>query len=667
MVCRSRVRWSLLLLGLVVFCRAGAEGDWERLVAETHARSLRLREEALARVAAADSCWPHGVWGDTLWALAALHRNERVEEANARLLAHAQAYLASIPEAGAPGFSPENPHGAPWAYFALGDYVRILCLFHADSPHHPGRLSGETEAAMKEALWRLVKVGSRVANASPDSLLVLLGTENHDLTRRPNEYLVAAILKDDPRFRDRRYDDGHTAEEHFQAYNAFFREWPRRRVASGLWVEIGSDTYQKYSWPALFNLHELSPDPLVRERFGMLLDLAFIEEAQVSVRGRRGGGRSRAGYGANNFEAYQNLLYAVEGIPAAGSHSKILETSRYQLPAAAILLRHMEYSTPFAIANRVLGELDPEPPSGGEGTRYAADSALVNTVWRTPHYLLGSTLQNPGLAMTDAATGAPVLKYAGISRQQRWCGILFDDPASRPPLVGELNRRADDEMCAIYPVVERTRGGRPQHSFWSFQHRQVLVLERIRPQQPEHPMRMGSYSTGRLGIRFHGRNLAKVEEGGWIFATNGRGFAAVRFLDHGYEWDEAREEAWPGDCERMTCTVRILVQAGDRDADGTFEQFRAAVLANPLVVEPDSVAYSFGSGPTRLAVHPYDPDRPDSFRLPRVDGEPVDLRPPWTFRSPYLNARFGEDRAEVTVGPVRQLYDFAVAAVTPLP
>ena len=166
---------------------------------------------------------------------------------------------------------------------------------------------------MKEALWWLVKAKSRVIDASPDKLLVLHGTENHDLTLRPNYYLVAALLKDDPAFRDRFYDDGHTAAEHYAAYNRFFQEWPAQRIKSGLWFEVGSDTYQKYSWPALFNLHELSPDPLVRERFGMLMDVAFIEEAQVSVKGRRGGGRSRAGYGKNGFESMKNLLYAPEG------------------------------------------------------------------------------------------------------------------------------------------------------------------------------------------------------------------------------------------------------------------------------------------------------------------------------------------------------------------
>ena len=188
----------------------------------------------------------------------------------------------------------------------------------------------------------------------------------------------------------------------------------------------------------------------------------------------------------------------------------MIETSRYQLPAAAILLRKLEFPArePFVIRNRVLGELEPSRPGDGEGRRHAADSALVNYAYRTPHYLLGSTLQNPALSMPDPETGEPVLKYAGISRQNRWCGMLFDDPAS-------------DEICAVYPVIEKTRGGRPQHPHWSVQHENVLLLQRIAPQTRK---AHGVLQHGKDQHPFPRPELEKVEEGGWIFAGNGKAF-----------------------------------------------------------------------------------------------------------------------------------------------
>ncbi|MCP4785375.1 MAG: DUF1961 family protein [Fuerstiella sp.] len=619
----------------------------EMLVATTHQASLKAREQVLRKTIVTDSSWPPGVWGETLWALAALYLNEKVDEANAQLLRRANDYVAlKRATVQTSAFKPEGATETPWAYFALTDYVRILYLFHAKSAHYPGRLNADTESAMKEALWFWVRTDSKVVDASLDNLLVLLGTENHDLTRRPNHYLVASILKDDPAYRDRPFEDGHTATEHAAAYAVFFREWPRKRAMTGLWFEVGSNTYQKYSWPALFNMHELAPDPLVRKRFGMLLDLAFIEEAQISVRGRRGGGRSRAEFGVNAFESYKNLLYASTEEPLKGaSHSKVIETSRYQLPAAAILLRKREFPArePFVIRNRVLGEQEPGQPFEGERNYYVADSALVNYAYRTPHYLLGSTLQNPALSMLNSETGQQVLRYAGISRQKRWCGMLFDDPEN-------------EDICAVYPVIEKTRGGRPQHPHWSVQHENVILLQRI---APETRKRIGSYSTGKVGIRFHGRGLQKVEESGWIFASNGKAFIGVKFLDGGYRWDETQEEAIPADFDHVTNKSRILLHSGDITNSESFAQFRANVLATRLSVSADKVKYEFGPSSSRLEVALYDGDAPEHFSLPRINGEPIDLRPPTTYQSPYLNGEFGSDQIDVTVGPLQRLLDFS--------
>ena len=623
---------------------------YETVVSDTHQASTAARQTSRANFIATDQYWPNGAWGETMWALCALYQNEKTELANQRLLERAQAYIEAQRAKASGDNSLPKKKGAPspWAYFALGDYVRILSLFNAESPHFPGRLQPETEAAMKEALWWLVKSKSKVIDASLDNLLVLQGTENHDLNKRPNYYLVAGLLKDDPAFKDQRYDDGHSAAEHFAAYNRFFQEWPTQRIKSGLWFEVGSDSYQKYSWPALFNLHELSPDPLVRERFGMLMDIAFIEEAQISVNGRRGGGRSRAGYGKNSFESYKNLLYAPEGEAAASSHSKIIETSSYQLPAAAILLRKMAFPAyrPFVISNRVLGELD---PGGG----HAADSAQINYAYHTPHYILGSTLQNPALSMPSPDTGKPILKYAGIVRQNRWSGILFADPDARQPRIPVSKHRADDELCAIYPEIDKTRRGRSQHGNWSFQHEDVLYIQRI-----DELKGMGSYSTGRMSMRFHGKKLEKVEQDGWIFASNGKAYAAVKFLNGGYTWDESGELASPLTGAGIATTTRVLMQTGDMDAYASFKAFQAAVLANRLTVKVDRVAYQSGRNGAQLVCYRYDAKAHKRFKLPTIDGQAIDLRPDWTFSGPCLNSQFGSDQVKVSVGPIKEVYDF---------
>lgn len=618
--------------------------DLDQLVTRTHAASLKLRADALRRTIAKATAWPGGTWGDNLWCLAALYLNEKTDEANARLLKRAKDYIASRP-ANAPRTSPEHPGNLPWTFFSVTDYVRTLYLFHAKNPHFPGRLTPETEAAMKEALWLWVRGESRLAEVRTDDLLLLLGTENHDLNRRPAYYLVTALLKDDPSYRDRKLADGGTVAEHAAAYTAFYREWPRKRAETGLWAEVGSNTYQKYSWPALFNLHELAPDPVIRHRFRLLLDLAFVEEEQISVRGRRGGGRSRAYPGANAFESYKNLLFASESQPAGSSHSRVIETSRYQLPPEAILLRYRAFpaAEPCVIRNRVLGELETPRSKEDAGQRLRADSALVNYAYRTPHYLLGSTLQNPALSMRDPETDGQTLKYAGISRQNRACGMLFEDPAS-------------NEVCAVYPVLEHLGGGRPQHSLWSVQHENVLILQRIPPLRRS---TLGSYNTGAVGIGFAGKALVKIEKDGWIFASNGQAFVGVKFLDGGYQWDDKRTLANPANFDKASDQSRVLLHASDLASPESFEEFQTAVLASRLSVTPDKVDYRFGPTGNRLEVTRYDPKAPDRFSLPLINSRPVDLRPPATYQSPYLNGAFGSDKITVTVGPIKRVLDFS--------
>lgn len=618
-------------------------------IAQVHQASTETRQRVLRQTIAKNSVWPHKQWGDNMWSLSALYLNERVDEANQRLLKHTLPYIKYRRETSSdqvPSFIPENSQAtpAPWGYFHIVDYIRTYLLFHENSEHFPGRLSKETEEAMKEALWYWVSVNSKVANTSSDDLLTLYGTENHDLTKRPNYYLASVILAADPAYRNRPYQDGYTAPEHAAAYAAFFRQWPSVRAKYGLWIEIGSDTYQKYSWPALLNLHELSPDPIIREQFGLLLDLALIEEAQVSIHGRRGGGRSRAGYAKNSFERYKDVMYGTVGAKGS-SHSRVFEASQYQVPAEAIVLREglIPITETFLIQNRVLGELAkiPGPRQSEQSQVMSSDSGLVNYVYRTPNYMLGSTLQDPSLSLRNHE-GKSVVAYSGISRQNRWLGMLFQADTLQ-------------EVCAVYPEIAKTRAGRPQHPFWSVQHKNVIIIQRIAPQRNG----MGSYSTGMISIRFRGEALDVNTDGRrWIFAQHNDAYLAVRFLDDGHEWNDDQTLASP---KRFAAdsTQRILLHAGHQDRYESFDAFQSKVRRNRLKISNSQVIYDFNDGEDRIEMWTYLPEQFNRFRMPRVNGKTIDIRPDATFTSPYLNSPFGSEQVHITVGPYKRTLEFA--------
>jgi hypothetical protein len=188
------------------------------------------------------------------------------------------------------------------------------------------------------------------------------------------------------------------------------------------------------------------------------------------------------------------------------------------------------------------------------------------------------------------------------------------------------------------------------------QHENVLLLQRIARLGRS---TLGSYNTGKLGMRFEGADLQKVEEGGWIFASNGKAYVGVKFLDGPYQWDDKRVEAFPANFAGPGDTTRILLHAGDIASHGSFDQFKADLLASRLNVTLDKVDYQFGPSANHLEVTLYDAKALDRFSLPLVNGKPVDLRPAQTYQSPYLNGDFGSDEISVSVGPLHRVLDFS--------
>lgn len=650
-----QILWFVLLFPVNIVLVQGQDiseqqryEKFESLVTKTHKKSSDLRMKLLNETVNAKNIWPKGYWGEILRGLSALYLNKEVDKTNELLLKGAKTYIDSEKlNQNNHQFKPETSEYFPWHYFGLNDYTRILYLFGKDSDRYPGRLSLQTESTMKKALWYFIKKESRVEDASLDKLLVLMGTENHDLTQRSNYYLLNVLFSRDPEYKDRQYNDGHTALEHVKAYETFYREWPVRRVKSGLWFEVGSDTYQKYSYPALFNLSDLSPDPIIRKRFKIYLDLCFIEEAQISVHGRRGGGRSRASYGQNSFEAAKHLLYGNEDGLRGTYLSKVIETSAYQVPDAAIALRRCEFPTeePFLIQNRVLGEFsDEQIKKGGEYHKnyFSEDSSLVNYAWRSPYYVLGSTQQDPSLTMKNPDSKYPVVKYGGLSTQKRWCGLL-------------LQSESFQNISAVYPYIEQTRGGRPKHSFYSVQYKNVLYLQRIAPQTKQ---RIGSYSTGVLGIKFS-KSLAKViEKESWFLIDFGKVYVAIKFLDGKYHWNKEEQVLYPVDFEPKESKTRILIHVEDKNNYATFDAFYGDLFKNELKVHPNKVEYRFNKMSDQMEIDLLDYDSLDKFSLPVINGKILNLKPEKVYDSPYLKGNFGEAQVSIQVGPVKKTLDF---------
>lgn len=591
-----------------------------------------MRIDILEKAVSKETVWPGpGIpeWGDVMWALSLLYLDERVDEANQRLLE-----LASSEQ--------------PFAYFGTVDYVRILALFNSKSPHFPGRLKPKVESAMKEVLWKwttdfqkhyteVLETYEEIEDDYPnidteEPEWLVFASENHDLIRRTAAYVFFSIIKDDADYRDRSVGNGASVEKNYHALSKHLKSFLRERATKGLWMEMGAG-YAKYSYATIFNLYDLSPDPEMARLAEMFLDVALIEHAQISYSdGYRTGAMSRLARsdletGGSMLRPMKLLFGEVGGL---STHSRVIETSSYQVPAIAYFLRaHADELPPIIIRNRMIGESagpdlgrNKEADFAGLTFAISKEPALVNYTYKTPEYSMGGANQDP------------VGSDSGITRQDRWSGILFND-ASRSrivPMAETDNSRGDSS--------------RVHDAYSKFQDTNLMVVRR---------MEKARYM-GRLMVHFS-TTLDRVEKGGWVFASNGRAFAAVRVLG-GQLWDSPLQ-IWT-DSEFLfpeDLFAPIVFLAGDlSDGFRSFESFQRYVLKE-VIISPKANVFEI-KRPNQLDVAYY-----VDGRLPEVGGEVIDLQPEWAYDSPFLRSDFDSYVVGAKWGPLRSIYDFSLARV----
>lgn len=248
------------------------------------------------------------------------------------------------------------------------------------------------------------------------------------------------------------------------------------------------------------------------------------------------------------------------------------------------------------------------------------DEANARILKRAKEFIASAPENVPALSPADPKGGAAILKYAGISRQIRACGLLFDDPSAKT-------------ISQVFPVVEHPGGGRSQHSFWSAQHENALVIQRIAKSGRS---TLGSYNTGKISMCFEGADLTKSEGDGRIFATIGKAFVVVKFLDGGHTWDVAETMANPAHFTDPGDTGRILIHAGDLTSHPSFEAFCKSVRSHTLTVTADNVDCRYGRNNDRIEMTRYDVASPANFTLPLINGSAIDLHPEAVYESPFL-------------------------------
>jgi len=567
------------------------------------------------------------VWGKQDFALAALYNNTRLAEANQAIVEACHALK-------------NDPKSYRESFHWRGNlFYRLYKFFGQDSACYPGRLTPEAQAAICDVFWNWAKRESRIADAEValSRTWYLRDSENHDAQRDTTSYSAAEILKSQAPYCLYRYDDGYTAEQHYEAWNAYFKEYLRERAKKGLLVEIGSHTYSKYTLQGWYNFYDFAEDAKLRTLAGMTLDLWWADWSHDQINGVRGGGKTRIyqtrpDYGlhgsdlfARDDSAYSMSWYYFNHGTPKSQHPGVmcLVTSPYRLPLVVMdiaLDRHGRGVYEYLSRRPGLKALP--PPPGLPADTYGLDpnhGGILRYTYTTPEFVMGSL-------MCEKRSSED---WTAISSQNRWQGVIF----ARHPDARIL------PQCEGIPL----NYGKTYNQYWSVQNRGTLITQKIDDSLSRH--------TGAMRVYFSGPDtgMTLVEEEGWIFVEVGNAFAAVKPAWGGYTWADPQ---WMRLNDEYAPVIIDVAESVDHQY--SFASFIRAVKALPLTVSArDGILQYTGLGDAGTFTFHI-----QGGQLPNVDGVPIDLQPSFTFQSPFMNESFASGMVSIVKDRRARHYDF---------
>ena len=612
-----RAGWGLLMVGLIGLLPSVS--SWALTDAELIAirdgfdgrRDTMLASLVSSYVPPTDPCdLQLYTWGQMKYAIAALYLNVEPNEANAAIV-DAMNNAATHPDL-------VSEFGLHWCGNIMG---RTYEYFHANSSYFPGRLTPAAEAAICEVFWAWAQGESEVAEAETavSRTWFIWASENHDMMHNTTSWSAAQILKDVAPYNSYTYNDGYSAQDHYAAWTEYFKEYLRERAKRGLFREIGSHAYSKYTLQGVYNFFDLAEDALLSYRAGLLLDLWWADWAHDQINAARGGGKARI-YQEKALPSYDNargMAGYYLNIGYDGTHAAVMcmATSRHRLPLVAMdMALDVNGRGVYEFKSRRPAlKLLPQPPEVGD--RVAMDpnyGGIYRYTYATPYYILGTLMYEK----------RPYDDWA--SSQNRWVGLSF--------------ATATDDV--IYPQCVPSPPGylNTYNQYWSVQNKGTLIVQRLGSGY--------SWHTGEMRVYFP-PGLTIDEQGGWVLVDNGSAYAAVKPAWGGYSWDDSN---WLrlGDSDAPV----IIEAAQASDYTDMYVLFETAVLGQTIDVTDDVLTYTgLGSSGTFTFYTA-------STQAPKVNGMPIDYEPNYTFESPFLNEDWASGVVTISKDGRQKVLDF---------
>ena len=579
-------------------------------------------------------------WSIVEFAHRCFYLNEQLDAANAALIENAQHYLDH----------PLDLHDRDSYHWHSEMLCRLIEFYGSHGSLYAGRLTSETEERIMESLWAYAKRHSRLGGAdlgpptgtrvsgifdAVDAELVKSQTwhvhesENHHVQGFSTAWHFAKLAKDNPAFNTRVYDDGHTVQEHYDAWTEYIKVYCLERAKKGLFIEMNNDRYNGHLLKGVYNFYDFAADETMRALVGALLDLYWATWAQEQFNGVLGGGKARlypsptGGYRNAGTSYGSQMAWFYLGIGEPQQYNSALLstlTSQYRLPLVVMDLALDPVGRGvYEIHQRPLG-LAEKSYSQCPDYRLRTDIGGIHRyTYCTPEFIIG----------TPMSAAHPHEDWTAISAQNRWHGVIF----------------AGHRDARIVPYPRNlAKDNRTYTQQWSVQHKGTLIAQKLK----------SSLKCGEMEVWFSEAGLSKPrEEGQWVFVEADGAYAAVRPTRGGYRW-RLSEDGVPGAWLRSDDEwAPVILEVARKKDFADYDAFCAAVQANPLSYDGSVLSYGGLGGHTFKFYADYS-------HPPEIDGIPVDYTPPYAFYSPFVRAEWDSGVVTIRKGEREEIRDFNI-------
>jgi hypothetical protein len=392
--------------------------------------------------------------------------------------------------------------------------LRLIEMFGQNGTKSPGLLKPETEDKILEAVWLYAKrlqedqVGANTkaeADHEISKTWYIYESENHHAQSFTTLWHFSKLIKDRPGFKDRKYDDGRTAAEHYEAWNAYLKMYFTERAKKGIYIEMMSRDYNHKSVKGMFNVYDFTTDAELKRKAGYYIDLYFTYWGEEQLNGISGGGKSRLYSDISpGTSEYGYLFFGIGEKPRFQSTLLSAMTTSYRPPLVVVdIACDLEGRGIYEVRQRAMGLAEPGHFENPVYHMRTDSGGIVRYSYCTPDFIIGT-------AMFEAR---PREDWALISSQNQSHGVIF----------------AGDEKAGIMPQCEKTANNRSYNSQWSVQKNGTLICQKLQTNQ----------RAGRSVVWFSETGLNEpLEESNWVFAEAEGAYAAVRVVDGGYTGED---------------------------------------------------------------------------------------------------------------------------------